>query len=202
MLKKLLFVLLVVSLSQGAYAAAGDATAGEAATRFIEGLADDTLSIIKSVPDKKEKQVKLEALFSQHVDIPWIGRFVLGRFWKQASPAQQADYLNKYQGFIISHYTSHLTDYSDGAYRVINIRQDAADEFTVSMQIQPPNRDPIQVDYRVRGSGGGVMKIFDIVIEGVSLIATQRSEFSSVVQNKSLDVLIKQLEEKTAAARL
>ncbi len=173
----------------------------EDARHFADGIAQEALGVIKSVPDKQQKQQKLEHMFAQHVDIPWIGKFVLGRYWRQANPDQQSRYLSNYQDFLLTHYTSHLTDYSNGSYQIVNAKTDAENEFTVSMKIQPPNAQAISVDYRLRMNDAGEMKVFDIIIEGVSLITTQRSEFTSVVQNQGMDALIAQLAQKTKEAR-
>lgn len=175
-------------------AAAGTAEAG----KFIEKLGNQALSTISDAKLSKDaKQARLERLFSDSVDVPWVAHFVLGRYWKQATDDQKKRYLQAYEKFLIKHYTSRFTDYTSGSFKITATREDSASESTISMQIIPGDgkSEPVQVDYRVRQ--GSNLKIFDVIVEGVSLITTQRSEFSSVIANKGIDHLISQLAEKS-----
>lgn len=163
---------------------------------YIEGLANQTLTIIQSADNKDAKQKKLNKLFSDNVDFPWVGRFVMGRFWRQATDDQKARYLPAYQKFLILHYTSRFTEYTSGAFKVTGSKDDGEGEYTVSMRIEPGDGkqgEPILVDYRVRKEAKSGYKIFDVIVEGVSMITTQRSEFSSVLTQHDIDYLIDQL---------
>lgn len=169
------------------------------ASKYIQGLGDQALAAITNPKfDKNGKQAALEKIFSDNVDFPWVGRFVMGRFWRQATDDQKARYLKEYQKFLILHYTSRFTDYTSGSFNVTGARDDGENEFTVSMQLKSsePNSEPVLVDYRVRQEAQG-FKIFDVIVEGVSLITTQRSEFASVITNKDIDYLINELAEKS-----
>jgi phospholipid transport system substrate-binding protein len=94
---------------------------------------------------------------------------------------------------LLKHYTSRFSDYSSGGFKVTNSRDDGEGEYTVSMQIIPPDsNEPVLVDYRVRKDNGSY-KIFDVIVEGVSMITTQRSEFASVLNSEGIDALIGKL---------
>jgi len=174
---------------------------GDAAGKYIEKLGTAALATIsdKSL-DKAGKQTKLEGIFSDNVDFQWVGRFVMGRFWRTATDDQKTRYVAAYKKFLILHYTSRFTDYTSGTFKVTNVRDDGNGEFTVSMQIKgsgdKATGEPVLVDYRVRAQDNG-FKIFDVIVEGVSLISTQRSEFSSVLTKNGVDYLIDQLIAKT-----
>lgn len=172
------------------------ASAGDAKI-YVETLGNNALAIISNAKlGKPQKQARLDRLFSDSVDIPWIGRFVMGRFWRQASEAQKSAYLKEYQKFLIKHYTSRFADYTGGTFTVTSVRDDGDDEFTVSMQLQADKKsEPVLVDYRLRAAGSS-FKIFDVIVEGVSLITTQRDEFSSVITQHDIDYLITQLRKK------
>ena len=118
----------------------------------------------------------------------------MGHFWREATEDQKARYLKEYQKFLILHYTSRFTQYTSGTFKVTNSRDDGDSEFTVSMELKAdePNAEPVLVDYRIRKEDSG-FKIFDVIVEGVSLITTQRSEFASVITNNGIDYLINQL---------
>jgi len=194
-MKRFFGLLLAATLSLGAPASAGS---GAAATKYVESLGNQAIGIIANAKlNKQQKQTKLEKIFSDNVDIPWVGRFVMGRFWKQATPEQQKNYLREYEKFIITHYASRFAEYSGGKFNVTNTKIDSPDEYTVSMQMlsNEKNAEPVLVDYRVRASGGSY-KVFDVIVEGVSMITTQRSEFGAVLNDKGIDYLTTQLANK------
>ncbi len=173
------------------------------ASKFVESVGNSAVATLASKDlSKDKKRVKIEKLFRENVDIPWIGKFVLGRFWRTASEDQKKHYLKEYDAFLVEHYAVRFTDYTGGSFKITGAQDDGEGEFTVSMQIESgeASSKPVFVDYRVRKSGGRGYAIFDIVVEGVSMITTQRSEFSSVVSNKGMDYLITQLASKSIAA--
>ena len=174
------------------------ATANEDGARaFASNLADKALAILKNGDlSASGKQNKLEALFSDSVDLEWVGKFVLGKHWRAASQKQQKDYMDSYKTFVIRNFTGQLTDYSNQDYEIKQSRPDGEKgEYLLTFEIRSPNEPPVYMDYRVREKAGNY-QIFDIIIEGVSLIATQRSEFNAVVERKGLDHLIAALEKK------
>lgn len=189
------FVSLAVALAGLWLITPAQAASTDDASKFVQNLGDQALSIITNKSfSKDKKQAGLEKIFTANVDFHWIGRFVMGRFWRQATDAQKTRYLKEYQRFLTLHYTARFADYSNGSFKVVSTKDDGDGDFTVAMQLQSDekNSEPVLVDYRIRRSGGG-FKIFDVIVEGVSLIATQRSEFASVITNNGIDYLIDQL---------
>ncbi len=182
------------------YAATGDAVT------YVSGLADQTLATISNEHlSKRQKQAKLNRLFADNIDFPWVGRFVMGRYWREATGEQKARYLKEYQKFLILHYTSRFTEYTSGDFKVTGSEDDGNGEFTVSMQIssgdQSEDDQPVLVDYRVRREDKG-FRIFDVIVEGVSMITTQRSEFASVIAKGGIGYLIDQLAAKSKTGDL
>lgn len=180
---------LLVSLFLTAQAWAGGA---DEVAKFADNVAGTTLKTITDASlSSAAKQGKLEALFRDNVDIPWVGRFVLGKHWRTATPDQQKKYISNYETFLIKTYTSRFTKYSGQSYKITGTREESTPgEYLLSMQVVQQNgQPPVLLDYKVRRVGTGY-KIFDIVVEGVSLLTTQRAEFNSVVNSKGLDFLI------------
>jgi len=179
-----------------------DAASPADAKTYINKLGNNALSIISNAKlNKAQKQDKLNVLFSESVDIPWVARFVMGRFWRQATETQKTAYVREYRKFLIKHYTSRFADYTGGSFTITGVKDDGDNEFTVNMQLlgDKKNSEPVLVDYRVRADGSA-FKIFDVNVEGVSLITTQREEFSSVISQHSIDYLIAQLQNKAMDA--
>lgn len=176
------------------------ANPADEAGKYIEKVATQALDIISSRDGRDAKQVKLEKLFSQNVNIPWVARFVMGRHWRQATDDQKKRYLTHYESFLIRHYTSRFADYTGGIFAITGVRETGEGEYTVSMSLQGSdgkNSEPVLVDYRVRKEEGGRFRIFDVIVEGVSMITTQRSEFASVISQHDVDYLIEQLASKS-----
>lgn len=166
---------------------------------FIDTIASDVLAIVKNDSlDATTKSTKLENIFANTVDFDWVGKFVLGRHFKTATPAQQKAYLDAYRPFIIKNYVSRLTKYTGQTYKITGTRAGSDGASLVSMQLVDPKGPPVLVDYRVSGKPGA-FKVTDIVVEDVSLITTQRSEFNAVVSKNGLDFLIEALKKKAAA---
>ncbi|MFZ4125965.1 MAG: MlaC/ttg2D family ABC transporter substrate-binding protein [Rickettsiales bacterium] len=194
-MRKLLSALLALALStQTAFA--GDAVA---AKTYVDKIASQALAIVKTQDAQPVKQAKLETLFKTIVDIPFIGRFVLGRHWNMATPAQQQAYLKAYEPFLMKGYVGRIAKYSGQSYKLGNAKQEADGSAVVTMEILDPGKPSVFVDYRLRDEKTS-FKVTDIKVEGVSLLSTQRDEFNSVVNNKGIDYLIEALTKKVAAA--
>ena len=170
------------------------------AKSYVDNVASQVLAIAKnSAMPIGEKQPKLETIFADVVDVPTVAKFVLGRHWRTATPAQQAAYVKAYGPFLIKNYAGRIAKYSGQTYKIVSSKKDADDTELVGMQILDPNGPPISMVYRLKPQNGKYL-VSDIVIENVSLVATQRSEFNAVVTKHGLDFLISALEKRAAAA--
>lgn len=170
------------------------------AEKYINNIAKQALNTISNAKlSKTQKQASLDKLFRSSVDMKWVARFVMGRFWRQATDDQKSRYVKEYEKFLLHHYTSRFTDYTSGSFTLTGTRDDGEHEYTVSMELSgngKKNEPPVLVDYRVREEDGG-FKIFDVIVEGVSLITTQRSEFAAVITQHDIEYLITQLKNRS-----
>ena len=184
-------------LMQPAYASQADK-----AGAYISDLGNKAIAVMSNKAlDKAAKQSSLEVLFADNIDFAWVGRFVMGRSWNQATPEQKASYLEAYKNFLTKHYTARFSDYTSGSFKVLSAKQTDSDEFLVSMEIKSDeaNAAPVAIDYKIRTAAKG-FKVYDIIVEGVSMITTQRSEFGSVLNQSGIDGLISRLQSKTQTA--
>lgn len=165
---------------------------------FADSIARDALEILKSEVSEEGKLDGLEKLFVRTVDTEWIARFVIGKHWRGLEEEKQKEYLENYKNFLVAHYTSNFQEYTEGTkFEITRSREIKKNQYMVHMNInRPQDAAPIKVDYRVRQKEG-VYRVIDIVVEGVSLLNTQRSEFSAVIQRKGVSHLIAQLKAKT-----
>lgn len=178
-----------------AFSAPAQAGDPQSAQHFIDGIAKQVLDVLKTDAAAPAKQQKLVGIFSGVVDTPFVAKFVLGPNWRTATPEQQKAYVTAYGPFVLNNYAKKLTRYSGEQYTLKNARQDDDGSFLVTMAIISTNSGQESlVDYRLRSEGG--YKLIDIIVEGVSLLATQRSEFNTIVQSKGMDHLIASLKKK------
>ena len=178
--------------------AAASSQTGNGAQTYVDALAQQVLAIVKDAnSDKAERSKKVEALFTDKVDMDFIARFVLGKNWRAATPAQQQAYIAAYKPFLLKNYASRLTKYSGQTYSLKKTRNEG-DTSIVTMEIADSNGQSIMVDYRLRGQGSN-FKIVDVIVEGVSLLTTQRSEFASIIDQKGIDGLTEALKAQVAA---
>lgn len=189
----ILSLLAAVLLLQPTVALAGSPKEAQA---YIDGISTDVLDILKTKETKASKQAKLETLFSTTVDIPYVAKYVLGRHWNGASADQQKAYVAAYEPFIVRNYAGKLTKYSGQSYKLKNARN-MGDDQVVTMEIVDPGSPSVFVDYRLREVSGSY-KVVDIAVEGVSLVATQRSEFNAIVNRNGIDGLIAALQKQAA----
>lgn len=174
-----------------------------AAGQYMQQLGLQAITTLRSKTiGASEKQRFMEQLFVANVDIPWVAKFVMGRHWKQVTPAQQQQYIAAYQSFVVKHYVSKFTEYTGQDIALTGARQDAQGNYLVTMTIlsSTPGVPAITTGYRLRLMQDGRFKIFDVLVEGVSLITTQRTEFASVIAQMGVEYLIAQLERKTVEA--
>lgn len=170
------------------------------ARQFVEAMAQRVVEVLENKDmDLAQKDTALKQIFEGNIAIDWVGRFVLGRHWRTATEPQKQAYLASYKAFIINSYVNRLKEYSGEKFNILQGRDIGEGQYMLSTEIlRPGNQANVLVDYKIRDEDGRYM-IFDIVVEGVSLISTQRSEFDSVVGRKGLDFLIQQLAAKAEA---
>lgn len=195
-MRKLLQSCLLLMFFAGVIAPTAEAAPATEVEKFIGSLGNKVLTLLnnKAIKDS-EKEQQLKTIFRDNVDTDWIGQFVLGKYWRDATPDQQKKYLSLYREFLIQSYTGRFKDYSGESFKITGSRDEGNSKFLLNTEIVRPQNPSVLVDYKVKGTGAS-MKVYDIVVEGVSLISTQRSEFTSVVSRKGLDALITALDKK------
>jgi phospholipid transport system substrate-binding protein len=148
---------------------------------------------------QNEKEVQFGELFDKNFDVSSISRFVLGKYWKQASLDQKKNFIKAFRNYIVKTYSSRFNEYSGEKLKLINYENEKNPKiFLVHTALERQDAPLIKVDWRI-GKKKDRFVILDIIIEGISLAITQRSEFVSVIdQNEgNIDKLISLLKEKS-----
>ena len=197
------FIAGACTLIAGILISARPAAAAADPAAVITSLGNQALEVLGNNVDPKLRVARFRQLFSEDFDVPGIARFVLGRYWRVATEPQQQEFVKLFADYIALAYSNRLAEYSGETLHVTGTRP-APDGSVVSSEIVRPNgAPPAKVDW-VLTPHDGAYKISDVVVEGVSMAVTQRSEFASVIQRNGGQVqgLITALRQKTEAAGL
>ena len=162
--------------------------------RAIAMLADDSLS-------KEQRAREFRSLLRSGFDMERIGRAVLGRYWRSATPEQCAEFLQLLEEFVVLFYADRLSDYSGETLRTGKAHVRGDRDALVRSRVLSPDRPAVAVDWRLRRTAEG-WRIIDVMIEGVSMTITHRSEFAAVISNSParIEGLLQKLREKTKGA--
>jgi len=172
---------------------------------LVKKITSEVMEAIKSDKElaagDRHKAIKLaEEKILPHVDFEEATRLAVGRGWKQASPEQQKKLVSEFRSMLVRTYSNAISAYQGQTMKVQPSRVKPADnEATVRNQFIRPGGKPVLIDYSLRKTDNG-WKIYDIVVEGVSLVLTYRSEFDAIVKQEGLDALIKRLAQKNTPA--
>ena len=163
-------------------------------TRAITELADESIS-------QADRESRFRKLLNEHFDVPTIGRFVLGRHWKVASDAERTEFLGLFEDFIVRSYSVRFSGYSGETFAVKGSTPGPKLATLVHSRVLRGTAEPIRVDWRVEPRGEKLV-ITDVIVEGVSMSVTQRSEFASVIQSSGgkVEGLLEALRNKTITA--
>jgi len=180
-------------------AAPGNAVAQDARA-FVATLGNQAIQVLGPSVSPAQRVARFRELFREDFDIAGIGQFVLGRYWRTATPEQQQEFLRLFQEYIVQAYSSRLGEYGGEPFRVTGERSNG-EETIVTSQIIRQNGSPIAVDWYLVHRGG-TLKITDVYVGGVSMKVSQRDEFAAVIQRNGGQVgaLIAQLRQKLAIA--
>lgn len=168
------------------------------ARSFINNLGTQAIAVLGPNIPEQQRLARFRELFHNDFDIPGIGRFVLGRYWRTATPQQQQEFLGLFQEYIVRAYSTRLGQYGGEPFRVTGARPNGG-ETIVSSEIVRSNGTPVAVDWYLAGNAPGQYKITDVYVGGVSMAVTQRDEFASIIQrNGGVPGLLSQLRQKLA----
>jgi phospholipid transport system substrate-binding protein len=172
---------------------------------LVKKITADVLESIKSdkqlAAGDRQKAIKLaEEKILPHVDFEEATRLAVGRSWAQASPEQKKRLVTEFRNMLVRTYSNAIQPYEGQQMKVMPVRMKPGDtEVTVQNQFIRSGAQPVKIDYSMRKTEKG-WKIYDIVVEGVSLVLTYRSEFDAVVKQNGIDGLIKRLAQKNTPA--
>lgn len=198
MIKKFFIALSMVFFSTAVFAI-------EAPDALVKRTAEDVLAIVKSDRDiQAGNHAKIFALAEEKVlpnfNFVRVSRLVLGKNWTRATPEQRTNFQKEFRTLLLRTYATALSKYQDQTIEFLPLRMvDDAKTASVKTKIIQSGGQPIAVDYSLAREEDA-WKVYDIVIEGVSLVTNYRGQFSQEVRKNGLDSLIVKLTNKNASA--
>jgi phospholipid transport system substrate-binding protein len=176
----------------GTRAAAADPAAAQ---RFIQELGDRTVEALnRAGHDGPARTREMRAVLDSSVDVPAVARITMGRSWRQASEAQRGEYLELFRALTLGILARRLSSYAGSERFVVSgSRSTGGEDVMVRSQVLYVDYPPLNIDWRVRRPEAAKPAIVDIVVEGVSLILTNRSEVDAIVGRGGIDGLLAEL---------
>jgi len=169
---------------------AAHAQPAEKAAAFIKSTGDKIVDVVNGPGSSGSKRAAMTQIVDRYVDVDEIGRFCLGRYWRQATPAQQKQYLALFREVLVTNISAKVGEYQGVRFSMGRSRMEDEDA-VVSTTVERPNNPPTAVDWIVANPGANP-KIIDVKAEGTSLRLTQRQDYASYLarNNNNIDALI------------
>jgi phospholipid transport system substrate-binding protein len=185
---------------------AGAAPSSAAAEKVVQRLIDQVWRVMEDHGGAGIDYDDLLSVLDDETDLSLLGRLVLGRYWREAKPAQRTEYLHLFRRFMLQTFAQRLRQYtgtdmgrSDERFQIIASRAVGQRDILVQSRVAPPSSQPLRVDWRLRERADEPV-IIDLIVEGISLLVTQRSEFAAVLERGGIEGLLAELRARVQTA--
>lgn len=177
--------------------------AEDLATALVRNTSERMLSTLETRRAEIDRNPSLiyalvEDIVLPHFDFERITQSAVGRHWREATPAQREALVNGFRQVLVRTYAQALLGYSGEEIRYLPVKPGRqSDSVTVSTEVRGRGAPPIPIDYRLYLKGGA-WKVYDVVVDNVSLVSNYRSSFATQVRQGGIDGLIARLQEMNA----
>jgi len=178
----------------------GAMAAQDAASALVKDVSERMLTALEKRRDDIERDPSLiyelvDDILVPHFDFEKITKAAVGIHWRKATPQQRRGLSDGFRQVLIRTYARALLNYSGEEIRYLPVKPGRReDTVTVSTEVREPGGPAVPVDYRMYLKGGR-WKVYDVVIDNVSLIANYRSSFNSQIRRNGIDALIRRLDD-------
>lgn len=188
----------VCAATCGFFLAASVAAAELAPDALVRATVQDVLGVIKQNRDRRVLVEIAEQKVLPHFDFETMTRLAVGRAWRDATPEQRQALMTSFRSLLVNTYATALAqqDSVDPTFEVKPVQVGAGQQdVTVHSVVRQPGRQPVAVDYRMERKANG-WKVYDVIVENLSLVTNYRTTFASEIQKGGIDGLIKTLQAK------
>lgn len=169
------------------------------ALKMVENLTKEGIEqLINSDVSAEEKSRRFKKLFTENLDLDFIGKYVLGRYWRVATPQQRKEFITLYKDFNVQTWSKRFDEFKGKKFVFEGVSPaNNPNQAFVSTKVPMKDGNPVSVKWRVYDHNGK-LKIIDIIIENVSLAQTARNEYTSFIAKspKKIDGLLENLRKK------
>lgn len=194
-------ILVVVFLAAGSLPGSARADEfGDGAMKFIQTLTEDAIVMLTGNDiSKAERAKRFRALMRKNFAMEGIAKFVIGRHWRNANDQEKAEYLRLFEDLMVATYAERFEKYSGEKLLVKRVEvRNKKDALVYTTMVKAHDGiKPLKVEWRVRQKAG-VYTIIDVMVEGISMIMTQKSEFASFINSNGgeLNALLMELKKR------
>jgi phospholipid transport system substrate-binding protein len=169
--------------------------ANDPAASLIEKTAAEVIELIKATPPGPQREAGIRNVLIQAFDLNYMGQQALGKYWSSTSPEQQQRYLKAAVDAEAHAYAERFGQYGGQTLTLGKVTARPNGVSAVDSRLNQSNGQPIKIEWEVRDVGGAP-RITDVKIEGVSMVITRRTDFTSYIQNNGgkVEALIQELE--------
>lgn len=174
---------------------------GSPAETLVKNVTEEVLAVLRQdkelqAGNRQRAMGLIDSKVAPHFDFARMTALAVGKGWRDADDSQRATLTKEFRTLLVRTYANSLTAYRDQTVSFKPATQaQGADEVTVRCQINKPGAPPIDLDYHLAQSDGG-WKVFDVVIDHVSLVTSYRSTFAGEMDRGGIAGLTKALQDK------
>jgi len=176
---------------------AGTAVAGEP-TDQVRRSVDEVLKIVQSQPDGPARRTAVRQAANRLFDFEETAKRALGPHWQQRTPAEHEEFVRLFSDLLEAAYVGKIDLYQGEKITYVGETVDG-DQATVKTRIVTKQGNEVPVDYRLLREMDG-WRVYDVIIEGVSLVANYRTQFNKIIQTSSYDDVVKRMRAKDFSA--
>jgi phospholipid transport system substrate-binding protein len=168
---------------------------------IVRQTVDQILAVLANKDHSVDQRVRqIEEIAYDRFDFATISRLALARRWKGFSPEQREEFVEQYKIQLSRRYGTRITRYEQEKVEILGSRIEPGGDVTVRTRIEGGSADGIEVNYRLRKKDGPWL-VIDVIIEGVSLVSSDRSQFAEILGRGGPSELLKQMREKNLRLR-
>jgi phospholipid transport system substrate-binding protein len=176
----------------------GGAHAANGPREVVQQASDEMLSALRANQASLEQNP--EAIYElvwdillPHFDFQRMSQWVMGPHWRQASPAQREEFVDRFRTLLVNTYGKALLDYSNEDVVFPDAPPPSGDDVTVRSEVTQTGSAPIPITYRLHNRDGN-WKVYDVTVEGVSLVTNYRSQIDSLVRREGIEGMLQKLD--------
>ena len=156
---------------------------------FVQSTVNRASQVLSDNLSKDQKIIELKSIASETVDIKGIGMYTLGSYRKILSEDQKNEYAILFEQYFLKTFSSRLAEYSNPEIEVKS-KEELNKNYTMvsSVLISTEKRPEVRIDWRIYTKNPDDLKIRDLIIEGLSLVRTQKEEFASIIESNNGDI--------------